>query len=107
MREFLRTYLENSFCSEEPDKLLISLNKHFADLEAKKIWSDYFSQKKYIIQKCNQDNKCLLDLPKANLQIRHQPLINPRLDCKVLENTRGENLFPELFPFKERPDFYK
>ena len=107
MRQFLRIYLENSFCSEDKKSLLVSMNNHFADLEAKQIWSDYYCQKRYVIQNCDPNTKCLPDLPKANLQVRHQPIINPRVDCKVFENTRGENLFPELFPFKERPDFHK
>ena len=106
MREYLRVYLENSYCSENQQSLLVSLNKHFADIHAKKIWSDYYCQKRYVIQKCKEDDKTLLSLPKANLQQRHQPIINPRVDCNVFENTRGENLFPQLFPFKERPDFH-
>lgn len=107
MRDFLRVYLEHSSCSKLPNELLLALNQHFADMQAKQIYSDYYCQKRFVIQKCQENDKCLLDLPKANTQIRHQPLINPRVDCNVFSNTRGENLFPELFPFKERPDFNK
>ena len=105
MREYLRVYFKSISCSDDTKELLNILNENYSNTVAKKIWFEYKSQKQFINEKCNDKIPSILNRPAQTNQPRYQPIINERVDCTVFKNTRGENIYPELFNIKLRPDF--
>jgi hypothetical protein len=105
MREHLRVYFKHTVDTDDLDAIILSVNHQFSEKHSQKLWSDYRYQRQFARQK-TEDTIQVMDHPTAPMQRRYQPLVNPLVDNNnVFENTRGENLFPELFPFNERPDF--